>query len=146
MVQKQGYYEKADPKTGKAKKHQENALKGKIDISNAEVVPANSNNKKTQSSARKSKDIGWKRITRLFKRKNKHRKSSNRGWELIAHLPRWIDYDKLNHHNPNIPGKEFTTEVKGKHYRYMYVTYRGWENHGHGSDSWEKYYRRKRGK
>ena len=40
MTQGQGYFEPVDPETGKARKHQENALKGKNDISNAEVVPS----------------------------------------------------------------------------------------------------------
>ena len=39
MTQGQGYFEPVDPETGKAKQHQINALKGKNDISNAEVVP-----------------------------------------------------------------------------------------------------------
>ena len=39
MTQGQGYFEPVDPVTGKAKKHQEAARKGKNNISNAEVVP-----------------------------------------------------------------------------------------------------------
>ena len=44
MTQGQGFHEAPDPETGKAKKHQENALKGKgNDISNVEVVPLEKN-------------------------------------------------------------------------------------------------------
>jgi len=67
-----------------------------------------------------------------------------RGWKRINNFPEWVDYNRLNKHNKDIPGVTYTHNFKGKMFLYKYVTYRGFENHGHGHDSWEKCYRKKR--
>lgn len=74
---------------------------------------------------------------------NKISHNKIRLWEKTE-CPKWVDYEKLNYGNPDLPGDTFTKYFKGDTYLYKYVTYRGFENHGHGSDSWEKYYRKKR--
>ncbi len=64
-------------------------------------------------------------------------------WERIDKFPDWINYKMLcvNH---DVPGVIYTFYFRGKSFRYKYQCYRGFENHGHGSDSYEKFYRKLR--